>query len=59
MLQPLILKPEADFNESNVLLGFTLPKDFESASIEQMLDWGTRNWRLTQLPNALTLDSPF
>lgn len=40
-------------------LGFTLPADFESASIEQILDWGSHNWSLTQLPCALTQDSPF
>lgn len=40
-------------------LGFTLPLDFESASIEQMLQWGSQNWNLNQLPNTLTLNSPF
>lgn len=40
-------------------LGFTLPLDFESANIEQMLHWGCQNWTLTQLPDALSLDSPF
>ncbi|MFH0256015.1 tRNA glutamyl-Q(34) synthetase GluQRS [Vibrio rumoiensis] len=54
-----IKSPKQTLMKVMSFLGFTLPKDFESASIEQMLDWGTRNWRLTQLPNALTLDSPF
>lgn len=34
-------------------LGFDLPVDFQSASIEQMLNWGVQNWSLTQLPEAL------
>lgn len=31
-------------------LGFDLPKDFLSSSIEDMLQWGIKNWCIQQLP---------
>ncbi|MGV3001799.1 tRNA glutamyl-Q(34) synthetase GluQRS [Vibrio sp.] len=40
-------------------LGFSIPSDFESASIEKILQWGCQNWTLAQLPNSLKVDSPF
>ncbi|TVO35459.1 tRNA glutamyl-Q(34) synthetase GluQRS [Vibrio algivorus] len=40
-------------------LGFIIPNDFESASIDQILQWGCQNWTLAQLPNSLKVDSPF
>ncbi|MFV0574377.1 MAG: tRNA glutamyl-Q(34) synthetase GluQRS [Vibrio sp.] len=40
-------------------LGFTLPADFESASLEQMIQWGCDNWSLAQLPASLTAYSSF
>ncbi|OEF24621.1 tRNA glutamyl-Q(34) synthetase GluQRS [Vibrio rumoiensis] len=36
-----------------LFLGFTLPDDFQSASIEQMIEWGCQHWSLQQLPNSL------
>ncbi|MBD1576573.1 MULTISPECIES: tRNA glutamyl-Q(34) synthetase GluQRS [Vibrio] len=40
-------------------LGFSLPDDFQSANIEQMLAWGCQHWALSQLPSTLSAPCPF
>lgn len=38
-------------------LGFVIPEDFRSASIEQMIEWGCKHWSLQQLPDRLNIPS--
>jgi hypothetical protein len=31
------------------------PVDLEASSVNDILDWGTRNWDMTSIPEKLTL----
>ncbi|WP_105900734.1 tRNA glutamyl-Q(34) synthetase GluQRS [Vibrio gangliei] len=52
-------RPKHTIMQAMRFLGFTLPDDFESASVEQMLHWGVKNWHLDLLPNSLSRHSAF
>lgn len=47
--------PKETLIQVMIFLGFELPSDFQSASVEQMLTWGCQHWSLQQLPSALNI----
>lgn len=46
-------QPQQTIMQVMRFLGFQLPPDFVSASVEQMLQWGCENWQLSQLPEPI------
>ena len=47
--------PKPAIMKAMSFLGFDLPKDFMSCTIEEMMDWGCKNWCLTQLPEEINI----
>ncbi|MCL4122828.1 UNVERIFIED_CONTAM: hypothetical protein GTU68_051572 [Idotea baltica] len=40
-------------------LGFSLPKDIETATLNEIFQWAIKNWQLKQLPTGLEITTPF
>ncbi|CED70524.1 glutamyl-Q tRNA(Asp) synthetase [Aliivibrio wodanis] len=45
--------------EALKFLGFVLPRDIETVTLNEILQWAIKNWQLKQLPTGLEITTPF
>ncbi|WP_300180530.1 tRNA glutamyl-Q(34) synthetase GluQRS [uncultured Aliivibrio sp.] len=51
--------PRPTLLEALRFLGFSLPKDIENATLNEIFQWAIKNWQLKQLPIGLEITTPF
>ena len=52
-----ITEPKADLINAMQILGFTLGDDLQSATIEELINWGCEHWSVKQLPKSIEVTS--
>lgn len=45
--------------EALKFLGFVLPRDIETVTLNEILQWAIKNWQLKRLPTGLEITTPF
>jgi len=51
--------PKPALLDAMSFLGFDIDKEIQSASVEEIIEWGVKNWRVVQLPKATEITPIF